>query len=120
MAHVCSKQSVGDPGTGLVSTKLFQAKDPLDKDLGDTDRGDIDPAASAAWPLLLDLGKSYEGLHQTTLSSDGKYMMAVLSVGPSSDYPNQSIVTIDLIEGKVIHRIVNADQNMPVLAAIPC
>ena len=88
----------------MISTRLFQAKDSAD---------------DGAWPELLDLGQSYGTLHQTTISSDGRYLLAVLPVGDATA-PDQSLVTVDLVEKKIVNTLVNKDQNMPILAAIPC
>mmetsp|Transcript_52182 Transcript_52182/g.111603 ORF Transcript_52182/g.111603 Transcript_52182/m.111603 type:complete len:90 (+) Transcript_52182:544-813(+) len=89
----------------MISTKIFQAESHVDD--GNS-------------PVLLDLEPSYGSLHQSTISSDDRYLLVVLPEGQNANFPDQRILTIDLVEKQVVHRNVNKDRNEPVLTAIPC
>lgn len=73
------------------------------------------------WPLLLTLGKAWGTLHQTTISSDGRYLMVLLGTGDNRDVPIQNMVTIDLVAKREVGRIVVKDnKNIAILQVLPC
>jgi hypothetical protein len=75
---------------GLTSTTVVQAN----------------PKSSRKeWPVIVDLGKSVGSLHQTTISTDGRYLMVLLSMD-TTDYPVENLVTVDLVAKKEVNRIV--------------
>eukprot|EP00747_Dinoflagellata_sp_TGD_P191887 gnl/TRDRNA2_/TRDRNA2_55903_c0_seq1.p1 gnl/TRDRNA2_/TRDRNA2_55903_c0~~gnl/TRDRNA2_/TRDRNA2_55903_c0_seq1.p1 ORF type:complete len:330 (-),score=57.62 gnl/TRDRNA2_/TRDRNA2_55903_c0_seq1:100-957(-) len=74
------------------------------------------------WPVLVDLGTAAATLHQTTISPDGKYLVAVLSDGSTKEmpYPNARLVTVDILAKKVVNTIVALGKDFTMLAAMPC
>ena len=96
-----------NPNENMTATKVFVAED-----------GSFGDAA------LVDLGESLGSLHQTTISSDGRYLMVLLTT-PSNEpeYPKQALATVDLVEKKVVKSISVKDTGafgIATLAAVAC
>ena len=78
-------------------------------------------SATSDWPVLLDLGLAWGDLHQTTISSDGRYLLVNLKTGESRDYPNQNLITVDLVEKKEVSRVkVKDNVAIAILAPVAC
>jgi len=78
-------------------------------------------SSGAKWSMLLDLGLSQSDLHQTTISSDGKYLMVNLQTGSNQDLPTTELVTVDLQAKKIAKRIrLQKPKDITVLSAMPC
>lgn len=77
-------------------------------------------ATNGGWPQLVDLGTSWDALHSTAMSPDGRYLTVLLPVGPDEDTAENHLVTVDVVTKKEVGRVVIKDQNLAPLAAIPC
>eukprot|EP00747_Dinoflagellata_sp_TGD_P021464 gnl/TRDRNA2_/TRDRNA2_128504_c0_seq1.p1 gnl/TRDRNA2_/TRDRNA2_128504_c0~~gnl/TRDRNA2_/TRDRNA2_128504_c0_seq1.p1 ORF type:complete len:132 (-),score=23.49 gnl/TRDRNA2_/TRDRNA2_128504_c0_seq1:204-599(-) len=78
----------------------------------------VDPQ-SEDWPVLLDLKTAVSSLHSTTMSPDGRYLVAALPHG-SGDFPPVHLVTVDVVAKKVVNKVVALGTDFSILAAIPC
>ena len=78
-------------------------------------------AAPHGYEKLVDLGEWIGWLHQTTISSDGRYLMFTAYEPNGKTYPTSTLLTIDLVAKKVVDSIVVQDsQKITVLATLPC
>lgn len=98
-APVAIAQNIADDAN-MTSTKVYVASG---KDFGKKE--------------LVDLGASLGSLHQATISADGKFLMVYLSAG-NSDYPKEFILTVDLINKKVVKKIAVKDHSLTGIAVL--
>jgi len=95
-------QGVADPSS-LWTTKLYSFNPKTQK-----------------YATIVDLGKAWNDLHQTTISSDGRYVFAQLTVGSHST-PTWKTLTIDVVAQKVLHNVAPQDnKNIAVLSTLAC
>ena len=96
-------QQVSEDMSKLSATKLFSWS-PKTKDFAE----------------LIDLGLSWGTLHQTTISSDGRYLSAKVQVG-SREAPIDHMLLVDVVQKKVVRRVVpKDDQNIALLSMMAC
>lgn len=107
-------------GSGTSTTNIYQySTKSMNQKVG-LDRPE-DRHGNQDWPLLMTLGKAWGTLHQTTISSDGRYLMVLLGTGDNPDVPIQNMVTIDLVAKKEVGRVVVKDnKNIAILQVLPC
>jgi len=79
-------------------------------------------AGPEGYEKLVDLGAWTGWLHQTTISSDGRYLMFTATKPTSGEkYPTATLLTVDLVAKKVVKSIVMQEsQKITVLATLPC
>jgi len=95
-------QGVSDP-SALSPSKLFTFNPKTHK-----------------YSALVDLGMAWNDLHQTTMSSDGRFMFATLQTG-NQNKPTFKTVTVDVVTQKVIHNVAPKDnKNIAVLSTLAC
>jgi len=92
-APVVLVQKLGDQ-TGTVSTRVMLAHQ------------------SGPWPMIIDLGQSWGGLHQATISPDGVHLIVNLSTGANQDDPTTELVTVDLVDKVEVSRIKVKNKNV--------
>jgi hypothetical protein len=100
-------QTHSSDGKSKESTKLFLANKSSNKN----------------WDTIVDLGTAWSGLHQATISPCGKYYFLQLAVGTKNkDYPAQDLLTIDLVQKKIIRRVpaLYTETDISVLNVMPC
>jgi len=115
---VFAQEINGGSDTSMTNIYQYDAKS-MDQKTG-LDRPE-DRHRNQDWPLLLSLGKAWGTLHQTTISSDGRYLMVLLGTGDDPDFPVQNMVTIDLVAKKEVGRVVVKDNaNIAILQVLPC
>ena len=96
-------QQVSEDMSKLSATKLFSWS-PKTKDFAE----------------LIDLGLSWGTLHQTTISSDGRYLSAKVQVG-SREAPIDHMLLVDVVQKKIVRRVVpKDDQNIALLSMMAC
>ena len=73
---------------------------------------------------LVDLGESWGDLHQTTMSADGKYLMAHVQTGkqiPNIGPQFTHSIVIDVVAKKVVQNVVAKDgENLAFLSTFTC
>lgn len=67
--------------------------------------------------VLVDLGTSVGGLHQATISSDGQFLMVYLAAG-LGDFPKEFLLTVDLVNKKVVKKIAVKDYGVAGIAVL--
>ena len=70
--------------------------------------------------MVYDLGKTWNTLHQTTISGDGRYLMVVAGIGGNINFPDYTIFTIDLVKKTAVQTKVQNSYDIVPLAAMAC